>query len=111
MSFEWQTEEDHRWDEEPAPPKPPKRGRRRWPWLVLATVLVVGTAVFLLYNQINQRVEAATDDIEADLVASYAVLQQAAQNKDENLFNSLLSGRDPAWSLAQQENIANGTLF
>jgi hypothetical protein len=111
MSFEWQTEEDHRWEEEPAPPKPPKRGRRRWPWLVLAMVVVVGTAVFLIYTRINQRVEAATDDIEADLVASYAVLQQAAQNKDENLFNSLLSGRDPEWSLAQQENIVNGTLF
>ncbi len=111
MSFEWQTEEDHRWEEEPAPPKPPRRGRRRWPWLVLATVLVVSTAVFLLYRQINQRVEAATDDIEADLVASYAVLQQAAQNKDENLFNSLLSGRDMEWSLAQRENVVNGMLF
>ncbi|MBK8901404.1 MAG: hypothetical protein IPM53_09490 [Anaerolineaceae bacterium] len=111
MSFEWQTEEDYSWEEEPKKPVPPRRERRRWPWLVLATVLVVGTAVFLLYRQINQRVEAATDHIEADLVASYAVLQQAAQNKDENLFNSLLSGRDPEWSLAQQENIAKGTLF
>lgn len=111
MSFEWQTEEDHNWDEEPALPKPPQRVRRRWPWLVLATVVVVGTAVFLLYRQINRRVEAATDDIEADLVASYAVLQQAAQDKDENLFNSLLSGRDPEWSLAQRANVANGALF
>lgn len=111
MSFEWQTEEEHSLDDESPLPKPPRRERRRWPWLVLATVVVVGTAVFLLYRQINRRVEAATGDIEADLVASYAVLQQAAQDKDENLFNSLLSGRDMEWALAQRENVANGALF
>ncbi|MCB8981132.1 MAG: PD40 domain-containing protein [Ardenticatenaceae bacterium] len=111
MSFEWQTEEDYNWEEAPVSPQPPRRERRRWPWLVLATFLLVGTAVFLLYRQISQRVEAATGNIESDVVASYAVLQQAAQNKDENLFNSLLSGRDELWAGAQRENLRNDTLF
>ncbi len=111
MSFEWQTEEEYNWDEEVALPEPPQPGRRRWLWWVLVGVVLVGTAVFLLYRQLNQRVEVATEDVADDLIASYAVLQQAAQNQDENLFNSLLSGRDPEWSLAQQNNIASGLLF
>ena len=111
MSFEWQPEEEYNWDEEVALPEPPQPGRRRWLWWVLVGVVLVGTAVFLLYRQLNQRVEVATEDVADDLIASYAVLQQAAQNQDENLFNSLLSGRDPEWSLAQQNNIASGLLF
>lgn len=111
MSFEWQTEEDYNWDEELEIPEPPQPERRHWPWLILAGVLLVGTAVYLLYRQLDQRVEAATDGVATDLVASYAVLQQAAQNKDENLFNSLLSGRNPEWSQAQQDNISSGLLF
>ena len=111
MSFDWQTEEDYDWDEEPQLPESPSTRRRRWPWLALVGVLVVGTAVFLLYHQLNQRVEAATDVVATDLVASYAVLQQAAQNKDQNLFSSLLSGRDPDWSLAQEANIRSGLMF
>lgn len=111
MSFEWQTEEDDSWHEEPASPEPPKPGRRRWPWLVLLGLMVVGTAVFLLYRQLNQRIETATNDVAADLVASYAIVQQAAVNHDENLFNSLLSGREPAWAEAQRVTINLGLLF
>lgn len=111
MSFEWQTDEDYRWDEEPASPEPAKPKRPRWPWLVLLGVFLAGTAVFLIFSQLNQRVETATDDVEADLAASYAVLQRAAQNQDENLFNSLLSGRDPEWSQAQRELLNVGLLF
>ena len=111
MSFEWQTEEDYSWDEEPAPPEPVEPGQRRWPWVLLVLVLLVSTAVFLFYRQLNQRVEAATDDVEADLIASYVVLQQAAENQDENLFNSLLSGREPAWAVAQRDNLVAGLLF
>ncbi len=111
MSFEWQTEEDVSWHEEPASPEPPKPGRRRWPWLALVGTLVVGTAVFLLYRQLNQRIETATNDVAADLIASYAIVQQAAVNQDENLFNSLLSGREPAWAEAQRVTISLGLLF
>ena len=111
MSFEWQTEEDSRWDEDVAPPEPPKRARRRWPWWLLLGVLLVGTAVFLVYRQLNQRVETATENVEADLLASYAVLQRAAQNRDEILFGSLISGRDDEWSQAQRDLLNAGLLF
>ncbi len=111
MSFEWQTEEDYNWEEEPEAPEPPQPERRRWPWLLLVGVLLVGTAVTLLYRQLNQRVEAATDDVATNLVASYAVVQQAAQNRDKNLFSTLLSGRDADWSLAQENNLTAGLLF
>ena len=111
MSFEWQTEEDSRWDEDVAPPDPPKRARRRWPWWLLLVVVLVGTAVFLIYRQLNQRVETATENVEADLLASYAVLQRAAQSRDENLFGSLISGRDDEWSQAQRDLLNAGLLF
>ncbi len=111
MSFEWQTEEDYDWDEELETPEPPNPARRRWPWLVLVGVVLVGTAVFILYRQLNQRIEVATDDVATDLAASYAVVQQAAQNRDKNLFSTLLSGRDPDWALAQENNLTAGLLF
>ncbi|MCB8928074.1 MAG: WD40 repeat domain-containing protein [Ardenticatenaceae bacterium] len=111
MSFEWQTEEDSRWDEDVAPPEPPKRARRRWSWWLLLGVVLVGTAVFLAYRQLNQRVETATENVEADLLASYAVLQRAAQSRDENLFGSLISGRDDEWSQAQRDLLNAGLLF
>ncbi|MCB9008391.1 MAG: hypothetical protein H6656_13650 [Ardenticatenaceae bacterium] len=111
MSFEWQTEEDYDWDEEPEIVEPPQPKRRLWPWLALVGMLLVVTAVFLLYRQLSQRVELATGDVEADLAASYAVVQQAAQNRDHNLFSSLLSGRDFDWAVAQENNMATGLLF
>jgi hypothetical protein len=111
MSFDWQTEEELNWEEEVITPEPNTLERRRWLWAVLIGVLLVSTAVFILIRQLNQSVETATDGVEANLIASYAVLQQAAQTKDENLFSSLLSGREPDWSLSQQTNLRSGLLF
>lgn len=110
MSFEWQTDEEYEWEEKPALPEPHRR-RRRWPWVLLLVAILVGTAVFLIYRQLNQRVDAATEETEAELLASYAVWQQAVQNQDENLFNSLMSGRDPEWVAAQRSLLQTGMLF
>ncbi len=110
MSFEWQTDDDDNWDESPAPQPSAALRLRRWPWLLLLGLLA-GTAVFLLSRQLNQRVEIATDDIEADLIASYVLLQQTAVDRDENLFSSLLSGREPEWVVGQRHNIVAGRLF
>ncbi|MCA9917023.1 MAG: hypothetical protein KC445_03680 [Anaerolineales bacterium] len=110
MSFEWQTDEEYEWEQTSPEPEPPRR-RRRWPWWLLLGVVLVGTAVFLIYRQLNQRIDVATDEIEADLTASYEVWQRAVQNRDENLFNSLLSGRDPEWLVAQRELLHSGMVF
>lgn len=110
MSFEWQTDEEYEWDETSPQPEPPRR-RRRWPWLLLVAVVLAATAVFLIYRQLNQRIDAATEETEAELLASYAVWQQAVQNQDENLFNSLMSGRDPEWVAAQRSLLHTGMLF
>jgi hypothetical protein len=111
MSFEWQTEEEYDWAEPTALPEPSPPRRRRWPWVLLIVLLLGGTAVFLLSRQLNQRVEQASDNIEEDLIASYVVLQQAAVSQDENLFSSLLSGREPEWTTAQKENVITELFF
>ena len=111
MSFEWQTEEDYNWDEVETTPEPSAPKPKRWPWVMVIGVLLVGTAVFLLYRQLNERIETATEDVETDLASSYAVLQQATVAQDENLFNSLLSGREPEWAEAQAANLRGGMLF
>ncbi|MEZ4590255.1 MAG: hypothetical protein R3D55_03830 [Chloroflexota bacterium] len=110
MTFEWQTDEEYEWEQTSPEPEPPRR-RRRWPWLLLVAVVVAGTAVFLIYRQLNQRVDAATEETEAELLASYAVWQRAVQNQDENLFGSLLSGRDAEWVAAQRALLQSGMVF
>lgn len=110
MSFEWQTDEEYEWEETPSPPESP-RPRRRWPWVLLLVVILAGTAVFLIYRQLNQRIDTATEETEAELLASYDVWQRAVQNQDENLFNSLLSGREPEWVAAQRSLLQTGMVF
>ncbi|MFZ1398833.1 MAG: hypothetical protein WAS33_18155, partial [Candidatus Promineifilaceae bacterium] len=110
MSFEWQTDEEYEWEETPSPPESP-RPRRRWPWVLLLVVILAGTAVFLIYRQLNQRIDIATEETEAELLASYDVWQRAVQNQDENLFNSLLSGREPEWVAAQRSLLQTGMVF
>ncbi|MCP5094773.1 MAG: hypothetical protein GY943_04395, partial [Chloroflexi bacterium] len=96
MSFDWQTEDDVNWDEpeRPSPSSPPRP--RRWPWVVVV-LLLLGTAVYGLYRELSQRVDVATAAVEADLLASYDVVQQAIRQQDMDLLSTFMSGRDPDW--------------
>ena len=85
-------------DERPFPSSPPPR--TRLPWSLLAVVLIVLVAGFALWRQVNQRIDTANETVEADVLASVEIIEQAAIERDRDLFVTFLSGRDPAWSNA-----------
>jgi hypothetical protein len=114
MKFDWQADEDKGWEGEATPaeqPAAPPRSRRGW-WLTLLLVLlVVLGSGGLLYRQLQGQANERAETIRQDVFASYNVIWQTAQRQDNELFVSLLSGRDPAWTESQKELLGQGLLF
>jgi hypothetical protein len=114
MKFDWQADEDKDWEgEQPLPEQPavpPGVRRRRWLTLLLILVVVLGSGG-LLYRQLQGQANERSETIKEDVFASYNVIWQTAQRQDSELFISLLSGRDPNWTEAQKELLAQGSLF
>ena len=110
--FDWQAENDVVWEELPADEKTEEssRKRRRWPFLLLALLLLAAVAFFFL-RQINRQVDENTEARRADIVSSHNLLLIAEAEKDGELFFSLLSGRDSAWTAAQNELFQAGLLL
>ncbi len=106
--LDWQTEEEQTWEDEPSPPPPTAVSPwpRRFLWLLV--VLLLGGGIWHGANFLQQRVETATGETEADLRHAYGLLRQAAERQDVDLFNLLLSGRDEGWARAQEGLILNG---
>lgn len=100
--FDWKTEDDFDWDklvEDPPSKSPPGKGRR---WLaILAIVLLIGGVAAYLMHQVDQRVDENTQAMRSDVVSSYNLLRFAEEKQDDELFFSLLSGRDGTWTAAQ----------
>ena len=109
-NFDWQTEEDGAWNEsERVVIEPP--ARRPPPWRFILLILVALTvAGAVVYRQATQRIEAATAEVRADVLSSHRLILQAALQKDVELASSLLSGRDPRWTEAQRQLVAQGLL-
>ncbi len=103
-NFDWQTEDDERrehsgWEEPAAPPAPPQR---RPPWRLLGIIGALLLAVAaLVWWRVTQRIEATTQAIRTDVIASHNLLQQAAADGDSEIFRAFLSGRDPAWTAGE----------
>lgn len=105
--FEWKTEEEAGWEEEIAVPE--TRPSRPFPWKLLALVLVVALVVVGGARwQLNRQVSAATANVENEVRAAHRFLHQVAGRQDEDLFRSLLSGRDMAWTEVQKTLVAEG---
>ncbi|RMH00240.1 MAG: hypothetical protein D6706_04350 [Chloroflexi bacterium] len=101
--FSWRTEEDADWDNEiittPEPPQEPKP--YAWKRILLIVVLLAGVGL-VIYRQVGRQIEAATQNAEADVRSSLNLMYMAIETADPELFNSILSGRDPAWTVAEQ---------
>ena len=114
MSFEWQTPEEITWDKPPPieeePAEPPQPGRR-WPYVLLAVVVIVGTAILIIVRELNQRIALAEAEARLAVLSSYSVIQQAAAEGDAELFVGFLSGRDDEWAQAQEEAIREGVFL
>ena len=133
MSFDWQTEDRH-WDEQQDPPRrragrwtmdwaeaedaaaaapepaetpAPARPRRRWLTVAAIGVLVVALLA-VLYWQLDRRSALAQARLTTEVAASHATILDAAQRGDGELFVSFLSGRDAAWSRAQERLVRGG---
>ncbi|MBE2221101.1 MAG: hypothetical protein IAF02_06150 [Anaerolineae bacterium] len=111
-NFEWRQEDgDGDWDERPfqSAPESPK-SRRRFAVVILILFALV-TAGFVLYRQVNDQLQQTETAIQADILASHNLIQTAAQSQDKELLLSVLSGRLPSWTDAQQEALAAGVLY
>ncbi|MBK8988612.1 MAG: hypothetical protein IPM39_21500 [Chloroflexi bacterium] len=100
--FDWRTEDDAVWREPPPLPAPsPKPGKRPWPILIfiLAALLLAG---WVVYRQVRQQIESATTAVQEDILSTHNLVQTAVYRQDLELFLSQLSGRDPAWTAAQE---------
>ena len=111
MSFEWQTVDERSWDQpdagqENGAPRP----ARRWPW-VLLLVGVLAAGAYLAWQQVQNRVDEATETVRDEVRASHALAERAALDRDQELFVSLLSGRSATWTDAQRTRLEQGLLF
>ncbi len=109
--FDWQTEEEAVWDDLPdnSEKEQTSRRRRRWPIILLIFLLLAG-AGWAVLRQVNQRVESNSEAMRTDIVSSYNLIQLAAEEQDEELFTSILSGRDSDWTTAQSDLFKAGLL-
>lgn len=110
-NFDWYTEEDEsRWAELPGPESTPPKRSRRWPFLLAALCALTLIAV-VVFRQVNQRVSETENRIEEDVLAARTLIQRAASESDRELLTTMLSGREPRWTRAQQELMESGILF
>jgi hypothetical protein len=111
MNFDWQTDEDEKeWEPEQTLVVASRRSGRRWVLVFLVGVAVLLAAV-ALYRRFNQQVETVTRAAEQDVLDSYQLLRQAAEQQDRELFFLVLSGLDPAWTNNQQDLLESNLLF
>jgi hypothetical protein len=99
--FDWQTDEDGKWQEEvtAVPPHPATRfGRKAKGLLAGLGVLVLLLAGFwVAFRRADSQVTAVTNTIEQEVLAADQLLLETAVAGDEELFTSLMLGRKPDW--------------
>lgn len=113
MSFDWQTEENFSWDDEPVvETREPKRPGRWRPWAFLLVVFIaLGGTGWVILRQLGDRVEEVSVGVEDDVLASHNLVRLAADQQDAELLTTVLSGRDPLWSRTQEQLVSDGLLF
>lgn len=119
--FDWQTEDEAEkawagWDDPQQPTPPPPKGfnirslGRYWRLIAVVSTLSI-IAGLVIWRQVSQRAEATMQAIRADVVSSYNLTHTAAASGDEELFRSLLSGRDSGWTQANLFLFQQNQLF
>ncbi|HEX6384050.1 MAG TPA: WD40 repeat domain-containing protein [Anaerolineae bacterium] len=106
--FDWQTEEEDTWEEsEQVVAASPGRTQPSWRLIVLI-LIALALAAIVLYWQATQRIELATQAVQADVLSSHRLIHFAAAQRDVELAEPLLSGRDPDWTSAQKQLVEQG---
>ncbi len=110
--FDWRTDGEDTWDEQadygnaPAP----KRSRRSW-LLLIPALLGLAVSVNVISRRVDERVEAATANVTADVLSTMNLVRTAVLSDDGEIFHSMLSGRDKSWTEAQQTMFDQGILL
>ncbi len=108
MSFDWQTEGKTVWEDTPSQSPTPKSRRGRWVAVVAALVLL---ATAVIFQGLRQRLAQVAGQVEADVLASHAVIHEAAVRGDGEVVLSFLSGRDADWASATGQLAADGLTY
>lgn len=112
MSFDWQTEEEGGWDDQPWQEKPLLARSPKFPWRAIVVVAVLLAAVgVMVYRQVTRRIDEATTAVESDIFAAHNLLSRAAAGQDAALGKAVLSGRDLGWSQTQTDLLENGLFY
>ncbi len=111
-NFEWHTDDE--WDQfgqDDDSAESPRRSLRNW--LIIGAIAIVGIVIggYFVAQRTTQRIEEVTAFTEENVRSSYRLVERAVANNDLELFNSLLSGRDEAWTDARQRLFIEGALF
>jgi len=104
-NFEWQ-QEDGDWDEKQGSSSPESSNLRRTILIGVVVVLALAAAGLIIYWQVNERLAQTETAVQANILASHNLVQTAAITEDEELLLSVLSGRLPSWTDAQQEALS-----
>lgn len=108
--FDWQTEEDG-WETPIVPQVETAVSRKsRWP-IFLVIIIALGALWGVAQRQVREGVQAATANVETDVIAAHNFFRQTAVNNDQDLLKPLLSARDPRWAEAQESLIDAGIVM
>ncbi len=110
-NFEWQ-QEDGVWDEPKQPQFPPEPSKsKRIVFLGVIIILALVVAGIVIYWQVTERLEQAEMTVQTNILASHNLLQTAVATTDSELLLSVLSGKIPSWTDAQQQALNENVIF
>jgi hypothetical protein len=102
--FEWQADGDQKWDDLPPlseenEPGDPRCSRRVW----LVALVLITVPALVLFLLLNRRVDEAVALAEEEVGVTHALLLEAVEDQDYELFTSLISDRQRNWFEDQPE--------
>lgn len=107
-NYDWYTEDEVPQAPDEAP-EPPARQPRRWPWVLVALLLLIAVAL-VVNRQLRQRVTDTENRIEDELAATQTIVERAARDADADILTPFLSGRDLDWTAAYNDLARQGLL-
>lgn len=108
--FNWQTDEED-WGREAAVEERGERPNRRWWPAAVVIVLVVGVIGFLVYRQVQRQIAEAVALAESDIRRTHELVLQAAERRDRDLLQTMISSRDNDWKEQQLDLAEEGLLY
>ena len=107
--FHWQTEDEKNEALTAVPESQPGANHAHRLWLTWLTIaLTIGLGAWVAWTQLRQQVSTVSESVEEELLSSHRLVELAAAQVDIELFTTLLSGRDPAWTEGQRALLRTG---